>query len=320
MPGFPYSMKTGWDYTRYTNSGDFSANIEEERRNDHVLLSKLVWTDRQQYQGGERVNICAELVTLGANRPEDYYVMANCFPQSDQDNMRPRMLRPGNCRIKRPREWECFTSFPEEFLNTQLSFPFASGVYRFSGDGTPRLAPVTTDNQPQEALTLRIPLDGVRVDLLPTNKVAVIVSHTFLPVTVTAFDPIGRVVASDTGGQQQRHADTLVLEADLISHLVVAGGGGEGYLHGLCIEREKEIPHEEKLHRFQYTGLLDLGLREAADRWGVVLAVQTVDNSPPGTDPIVAAKNIAGIPTAATTAQLAGCVTVLLLDHVFDVI
>lgn len=322
LPGFQYTAKTRWDYTRITSAGSLQESIEEERRNDHLLLGKLVWTDRQQYGGGERIEICAELATFWAREARDYFVVAHCFPTSGSERVVRRVLHPGPCKARRQKQWECFSGFfpAGAAFQPPSSYPFHQGIYRFTGAGTPVFDQIVVDGS-WNLLALRIPFeDGVRVDLIPAQSVEVEVSHTAQPVTVQALDPLGRVVDTATGGQQQRHAETLKLESELISAVRVTGGGGEGSLHGLCIGRELPDISHDRFRRFTYTGHLDLDLREARDRWGVMLSVHTVDNSPPGTDPIVAAQNLGGIPVAANTAQLATCITVMLLDHVFDVI
>lgn len=205
-----------------------------------------------------------------------------------------------------------------------LAFPLRFGVFGFSGSGDSVVRAIQVDNQPRAQVALRIPFDGgLTVNVLPTTKVQVDVSHTFAPVTVLARDPIGRVVDQLTGSRTQRQRETLELTGQMIQSLTVTGGGGEGWLHGICVSRP-DLPDTDNLPDlfkiFTFVGDIDLGLREASDRWGIIVTVQTVDNSPPGTPPVEAAQNIGGLMTAPVTAQLAGCVTVMLLDHVFDVI
>ncbi|MFQ8432659.1 hypothetical protein [Amaricoccus sp. W119] len=325
MPGHPYVTATDWQYTRVTSAADLAAAIAEDRRNAHVTVKNVV-TERQQYSGGERVRICADILGFQARRARDHFVVARCFPLDHPERIVTRVLRPGPCGIERPDRWECFDAMPRQWLSDALSFPLHFGVFRFDGAGEPVVRSIEVANVAGASAALRIPLDGgLGVEILPTRRVRVDVSHTFLPVTVLARDPIGRVVTQATSGATQGHRETLELEGTVISRLTIVGGGGEGWLHGLCVDRPKfsdmfpdDVPDQIRI--FSFTGQLDLGLREDPGRWGIIVSVQTVDNSPPRTDPVTAAQNIAGIMSAPMTAQLAGCVTVLLLDHAFDVI
>jgi hypothetical protein len=323
MPGYPYVAPTSWSYTRFYSGGEQTAAVEQEPRNAHVAVKKVI-TDRQQYHGGERVRICAEILGFRARQARDYFVVARCFPLGDPDRLVTRVLRPGDCDIKRPGEWECFGHFPREWIDAQLAFPLHFGVYRFSGNADPQVRLIQVANQAGAQIALRIPHDGaITVDLLPTTRVRIDVSHTSRPVTVFARDPMGRVVAQQTSSETQSHRETLELTGDLIQSLTVFGSGGEGWIHGICVFRP-DLPDRCKLpdsfRAFTFVGELDLALREPAERWGIIVTVQTVDNSPPRTQPVEAAANIGGLMTAPVTAQLAGCVTVMLLDHVFDVI
>ena len=323
MPGFSYAMRTNWDYLGVTDGADRTAQTEQERQNKHVAL-KRVLTERQQYRGGERVRICAEILGFNADDPLDYFVTARIFPLDQSEQFFTRILRPGRCGIKRPRDWDCFKGFPREWLSQKPVFPLHHGVYKIRGDGDARAEMVQLANPQESIISVRIPYDGgLNIDLPPTTSVSVDVSHTNSPVTVFARDPIGRVVAQASTGTAQRTLETLVLEGQVIQSLTVFGGNGEGWLHGLCYSKP-DLPDGEKIldkfRNYEFVGDFDLGLRESSRRWGVTVTVQTVDNSPTDLEPILAAQNIGGLMTAPVSAQLAGCVTVLLLDHVFDVI
>jgi hypothetical protein len=144
--------------------------------------------------------------------------------------------------------------------------------------------------------------------------------HTFGPITALALDATGQVVDSATTTDQQGVLQTLELTGASISQVILRGGGGEGFVVGMCIDAASDDLGISDARRFTYTGYLDLTLQEAKDKWGIVLFVQTVDNTDARTDPTVAARTLGGITASANVAQLAGCVTVMLLDHAFDVI
>lgn len=322
MPGHSYVAPTEWTYTRLTNVGDHGASTAEDRQNPHVALKRVI-TDRQQYQGGERVRICADVLGFRATRARDYFVVARCFPLDDPDRLVTRVLRPGECDVKRPDDWECLQHFPRQWLREDLSFPLRFGVFEFRAGGTPTVRTINVQNDPGVQIALAIPPGGMTVNLLPTTQVEIDVSHTAKPVTVLARDPIGRVVVQAVSGPTQSLRETLKLGGSVIQSLTVLGGGGEGWIHGVCVHRP-DLPHgtnlPDRFRTFTFVGQIDLALHEPAERWGISVTVQTVDNSPPRTDPVVAAETIGGLMTAPITMQLAGCVTVMLLDHVFDVI
>jgi hypothetical protein len=325
LPGFPYSAKTRWDFTRLTNLGDFSASTAEQRDNEHVLLWKKVWTHRQQYRGGERVQICAEIGTDRPSRPEDYFVVAQCFPVGDRERLVPRILVPGRCKEGPPEDVVCLDFSRDKVAPPEQApkFPVSQGIFRFSGTGLAVVTPVSTDNGPANDFALQIPATGLVADFAPASRAEVNVSHTATPITALAIDPIGRIVDQATTGSEQKHLFHLKLEAPHIAAVRLTGGSGEGQLHGICIDRSQNKPPrppEGRQLTHHYQGLIDLDVRERPDRWAVILAVQTANNVPPGTDPATAAQTIGGLPVSANVAHLGGCILVMSLDHLFDVI
>ena len=123
------------------------------------------------------------------------------------------------------------------------------------------------------------------------------------------------------------------------------GGAGEGLLIGYCIDpvREGQIatgitPHIAALMRTELPHL-ELGAHqltarrccfrgrsqpppdEPAGKWDVHLTVQNINNVSAGTRPDVAATTIGGhVLSSHTSAEVLGCLVVMLLDHAFDVI
>ena len=320
--GRPYSMKTTWMYDRETTSGTYSQNITQNLQNEHVLIGKSVWTERDTYHGGERVRICAEVVTDQADRPEDYFVVAHCFPKSEPERIVQRVLVPGVCKRDKPEDEdeeegrEGFHGFPSiDEPQMEALFPFEIGVFQFNSN-RPTIF-VRSEDDPAGVTTLGIQYSEVRISFPPCSHVDVEVYHTFRPVTAKAYDVTGAVVATATTTRRQRVTQTLALDRHDIVQVVVSGGGGEGYIVGIYIDQEQD---DQDGNRFVYVGNLDLDLREPADKWGIALFVQTVNDVPVGTDPAVAARTIGGITASNNVADLSGCEVVMLLDHVFDVI
>ncbi|MCZ7663198.1 MAG: hypothetical protein M5U22_09865 [Thermoleophilia bacterium] len=321
FPGFPYTTKTLWQYERDTTAGSFPAQTEEERKNEHLLVSKRVWTDRAAYHGGERVRICAEVATQRTAYAADYFVVAHCFPSDHRDRLMSRVLSPGECETQ-PRKEVCFHGFPPPAKPGQPAhFPFSVDVFRFSAGQPGRFVGPWPAGDPQAVTVLQIPWQGMRVELPPASKVTLEVFHMARPVEVRAYDASGLLLDSAAGTAEQGKLQVLSLSGPNIQRVDVGGGGGEGFLVGMCAWVAAPAPRKKRdEYRFVYTGHLDLAKTEPPDRWGVVLFVQTVDNLPPGTDPVVAARTMGGVTASANVADLAGCTCVMLLDHVFDVI
>jgi hypothetical protein len=323
-PGLPYSLETSWDYKRFTDQGELTSSVEEERKNQHVIRSKRVWTDRGKYRRGDRVDICAEIVGLSGKAPSDYYVVAQCFPLSDRNRVKSRVLRPCRCEEAPELDFFCFKAFPKRVTTRvqENEFPFYVGPYRVDGPGSPQFDNPGTGPGP----ALRIPLDeALQIRVTPlVDEVEVYVSHFNKPVRVQALNQLDQIVDSVESGEEEGEIKALELEGKGINRLVVTGGGGEGFVHGLCVDPDRKGHQAEQQKQqeraFQYCGTLELGVGEDPAEWGITLNVQTVDYSRRDVDPITAAQNIGGMPVSQNVADLGGCVLVLLLDHVFDVI
>ena len=317
--GRAYSAKTSWDYTRETSQGTFNQATTAERTNEHVLTGKRVWTERDAYHGGERVRVCAELATERADHPDDYFVVAHCFPRSDPERVLTRVLVPGRCDHAKPREEEIgFHGFPPPAQpNTAARFPFDVDAFHFDSAKPSVFHGPWPPGDPHAVTVLRIPGSPLTVVFPSCSQVRLEVFHTNRPVQAEAYNSTGQLVASTQSTDEQNVLQVLTLTGADVTRVVLSGGGGEGALVGVWIRRAM---NGQGGKRFVYTGHLDLDLREPADRWGVALFVQTVNNVPPGTDPAKAAQVIGGITASNNIADLAGCVVVMLLDHVFDVI
>jgi hypothetical protein len=76
-----------------------------------------------------------------------------------------------------------------------------------------------------------------------------------------------------------------------------------------------------QVSRCCFTGSIQLPPDENPGQWDVHLTVQNINPTPEGTRPEVAATTIGGhLLSSHTSAQVFGCVAIMLLDHVFDVI
>jgi hypothetical protein len=324
--GRAYRATTRWRYERQTNVGSSQQALDETRANEHVLLGKRVWTARDRYHAGDRVLICAEVTTAVAHRAEDYFVVAVCHPQSAPETLMRRVLVPGVCRNRQKRTKDvCFRGFAPPAKPGEMAWlPVREGVFsidshqpgRYVGPW-PGAGGLTILQLPRE--------EPLRVIFPPSTRARVeVLQQGSGKVIAEARNSAGLVVSKASTSGPNPNGERLKLEADELVEVDLRGGGGRGHLVGACASSgpppKTHPPGVKDVHRFTYTGEIDLGLSAARDRWGVSLYVQTVDNTPVDGDPITAARKLGGITASANMLNAGGCVLVELLDHVFDVI
>lgn len=167
--------------------------------------------------------------------------------------------------------------------------------------------------------SMRIQPDGLYCQVPPCTMATIKAIHRNRAISAEAFNAAGAKTGAVSGTDQQDIEQDLTIDAHEITTLKITGGGGEGFLLGATAKQTYTFDIDGKAQSLYYRGILDLGLEVDLDEWGVVLYVQTVDNSSKDADPIKAAKNIGGIVESANLSIL-GCGAVMLLDHVFDVI
>ncbi|HSX30161.1 MAG TPA: hypothetical protein VLE73_06400 [Candidatus Saccharimonadales bacterium] len=56
-PGTHFKVKTDWHYTRHTDAGNLSHSASEVKTNPHVLVDKLLLTDKKLYRPGETIKL-----------------------------------------------------------------------------------------------------------------------------------------------------------------------------------------------------------------------------------------------------------------------
>ena len=329
VPDFPfagraYSTKTRWDYTRHTSAGDLNAAIDADRENEHVLRGKLVWTGRETYSPGQRVNICAEVITDRVANPAQFFVVALCYPTSNPERVLYRVLRPGRCKgTYRPKPI-CLEDFPDPLPSFGGSgYTIDLDPFRFESNAPARVVPAQPGSPLEGRNLLELPHAPLRVVFPPSTLLELEVLQPERGLRVTARNSAGRTVATVTGGGGSSDPETLTLRAPEMVEAVINGGGDDSALAGICVTKRPDDATDDattrRLYRLPYVGELDLGLREPKDRWNIVLQVQSLDPSGPKTDPISAARLLGGISASANVGAV-GCIVVMLLDHVFDVI
>ena len=347
VPDFPfagraYTTKASWDYTRHTTDGDFRNSIVEDRPNEHVLVGKLVWTQRDAYRPGERVHICAELISGRISDPGQFFVVAVCYPNSNPNHLVYRVLRPGRCKELPRAKPVCLRGFPDPLPSGGGSgYTINLDPFRFESGEPTRTVPAPAGSLLQGTMLLELPATSLRVVFPPSTRVEFEVLQTKHPVSIIGRNSAGRKVSSATGSGPSMDPETLMLEASEMVEAVISGGSkGGAFLAGICVSKQprctdlevelklergsamrsaEAVSHGEEAYHLCYVGDLDLGPQEQKDRWNIVLQVQSLDPSSPQGDPIEAAHILGGIPSA-TNALVVGCITIMLLDHVFDVI
>jgi hypothetical protein len=151
----------------------------------------------------------------------------------------------------------------------------------------------------------------------PGNKVSFQFGSLKRKLQIVARNSAGVQVATAT---TTGAADLVALQAPEMVEAVIAGAQGEGLLYSVCVTKDPNGPQvDEKIHRLHYMGFLDLDLAEKKGDWNIVLSVQSRNLFPVGADPIQSSRVLAGVESGAGVLA-AGCIVVMLLDHVFHVI
>jgi hypothetical protein len=324
LPDFPfagraYTSEVRWDYTRHTTAGDFATSIVHKRSNEHVLVGKLVWTDRGEYRAGEQVHICAEVISQQISDPRQFFVVAVCYPDSHPDRIVYRVLRPAGCREFQASRPVCFRGVPDPLPSGGGSnYTINLDPFRFESRTPARAVPAPASSPFAGINVLELPASPLRVVFPPSTRVTFEVFQPKGPVSVTGRSSSGRQVASVTGAGPSSDPETLTLEANEMVEAVLACPAGGALLVGMCVSKQPGRKADDA-HHLQYAGDLELDLQEKKDRWNIVLQVQSLNPSSPQANPIDAARIVGGIPSA-TCAVVCGCIVFMLLDHVFDVV
>lgn len=86
---------------------------------------------------------------------------------------------------------------------------------------------------------LPFPERGQRIDTPTVSRVEVhLISGTLEEIVLQAFDGTGMVDRARVSGQTVHHSpETLTVQARRITHLIINGGGNEGYITRICYTR-----------------------------------------------------------------------------------
>lgn len=349
LPGLPFETNVKWQYTRETEDRLLDYTVEEQNTNTQFLLGKLVVTDKAHYEPGDTVQLTAAIWDYQPRPCDGYHVMAHLIAHNNPDTALRVVLHPTAC----PRTFPHNPPKDEQQEEICIVFDdYPLGQYPYKGafawlqylDVGQNPVPLVDWFPAAQAIQLSI--DPFQLFHAPTGKVVLQVAHfTNTPVTATAYNATGVVVDHKTAPQQQDTIHELVLTGNGIVSVILRGGGGEGLLISYCIEItenetvtstiseslarsiDRELPHLNleanhlRANRCCFTGNIALPPDENPGKWDVYLTVQNINHVPEGTPPEEAATVIGGhVLSAHTNAELLGCVGIMLLDHVFDVI
>ncbi len=325
FPGRIWKTKTGWDYARVTSGGALSTSTVEDRINEHVLIGKRVFTDRKLYQGGERVQICAELMASMETRPVERFVVAHCFPLTDPSRITRRVLIPdlGPCaKIGYESTPVCVHGFTPQVPGvTRMSFRIKAAPFILFSEapGTELLDATSADN-PSGVNALRLPAAmWLRISCPPSTHVELRVFRSKEPIEAIALSANGKVAARvETTGPEGK-VETLTLSGVEIVRVELRSRGAKSYLAGICADKRAIGLHDRKILSHFYTGSLVLDRAEQPGTWGVTVVSQTLDDTPQGGDPVRAAQRLGGIVDSANVVEEGQCACTILFDATFEV-
>jgi hypothetical protein len=331
FPGRAWATDTGWEYTRITSAGSASTATTQSRENEHVLVGKRVFTDRVSYRPGERVRICAEIVTRADKTTADRFVVAHCTPFDDPTRIVRRVLalsddgcarldehihkKPGSRRV-------CVRGFSEQLKgSSRMLFRIKEEPFiLWSRASTTTLYSAGNAGNPTGMNAVRVPLnEPMYVVLPPSTHVELLVFQFNKQLRARAFAANGAIVDEQTTPAQQGVSHTLALRGLEIIAIELSGGGGEGFLAAICADNRPTPPNPDKVRSRYYTGTLDLSIAEPAGDWGVLVTSQTIDMTANGGDPIDAARRLGGIVDSANIVEEGECRCTVLYDTRFSV-
>jgi hypothetical protein len=269
------------------------------------------------YHPGDRVTICADLWTPRGVEPIEQFVVAHCFPTAERDRSTRRVLVPGILCERVDRELDqrrapvCIHGFAPQISSVaQMNFPVVAPPFVLWSEA---------DETVLQNSALRIPEStAINIACPPSTHAELEVAHKDQRIRAIAFSANGREIDHAQSIAAQG-VQKLKLTGPEIVRVVVEGGGGEGYLAGICADKRIISTDPWKAVSRYYTGTLDLALRERPGKWAVVVVAQTLDATPTGGDPVAAARRLSGIVDSANVVEIGQCACTILFDHTFDV-
>jgi hypothetical protein len=354
IPGTPFKTDVKWDYTRFTTGKNYEHSVSEGQINAQFLLGKYVTSNKKSYNPGEEATIYAAIWDYQPRPCDGYHVVAHLIPESNPSVAYPVVLHPTTCPKGMPwyppdkkNTTVCYdfgkhkpgSSYPYKYNFDWLQ------VYNISQTDL-LIVDWQTSNGGRNRGELMIGQRGLRFKHNPASGVHVTVAaFTSQRIQVKAYDHHGTLLGTTTSSGTSGAVEVLHIAAQGIADVVVTGGGGEGVVLKYCVDTElaneqgttfspdvykrletahvkfKSIDAERaaRANRCCFQGSFRIPPSEKKGKWNIYLTVQNVNNVPQGTEPEIAATIIGGHLLAVPAAQVAGCLFMMLGDHVFDI-
>ncbi|QGN00135.1 hypothetical protein [Methylocystis parvus] len=325
FPGRHWSSKAMWDYTRDTTAGSNNVMTDEARSNEHVLVGKRVFTDRNVYSPGDTVGICAQLWTLAGERDPERFVVAHSFPIRDPGRVIQRVLRQGAAcaRLDRAldegRQSICIHGFPHQVAGVAaVNFPLIAAPFVVIGEDSSELLDPGPNN-PSGVSALRLPKRLLAIACPPSTHVDLSLFHRGAAVRVRAISANGAAVDQAVTPPDPDVAHRLRLTGPEIIRIELDGRDGDGFLAEICVDKRMIGVEKWKGVSTYYGGSFPLPRNEPDGKWAVVVISQSLDNTPTNGDPIAAARKLGGIVDSANVSETGECACEILFDATFDV-
>lgn len=343
LPGYPFRAETIWRYERETDQRIMVYEDREKVVNAQFLLGKRVATNKLTYNPGERAVIYASIWDYQLARTcNDYHVVAHLIPHDQPVTALRTILQTVPCDELRGdgRNLECihFHNMKTGNLSYKGSVEWLSYYQAQQQDLV-----IVNWGEPGQGLLLNP--RGVQFSHAPVSEVRVnIAQFSSEPVRLRAYAGgvfVGEVTTQGMEGQTH----TLTISGNGISYTELRGGGGETVITEYCANSldleggfKMPIPREQlkailkdakeanieidtaRVRQCCFRGEVRIPLTSKPGKWDVYLTVQNINNVPDGTKPEDAASTIGGHLLSAQSLSPSGCLAIMLLDHVFDVI
>jgi hypothetical protein len=294
FPGRPYKLDVKWKYRRETESRALEYAVTETAQNGHVVEAQELLTDRPRYVRGDRVIFYALLgPELRRETCLNYFVTAAALSPSHRRAYKI-ILKPweveGELASENPNHRlidgdavrRC-VSFADQKPGDCFRAPRTIGGMGFEPQ---RRTACFVQLGPNEPPALRFPSAGLTVRF-PSPVREVFGRVVFLrSVTMTAFSGTTAVGSATTSGTSPQ---VLHVAAAGITHVVFHSKDEAPVLVEVCVVTQLR-------HFCVYRGELPLAPDEEIGMWSTYLFAQTRNDVPLGTDPLLAATTIGGLP------------------------
>jgi hypothetical protein len=354
IPGTPFKTDVKWNYARHTDVKIYEHSISEGQINAQFLLGKFVTSDKQAYSGGEKANIYAAIWDYQPRPCDGYHVVAHLISERNASVAYPLILHPSPCPRRMPwyppdQKDAKIICYDFGIYKPGTKFPYKHHFDWLLCYSLDKKDLLITDWQTSGGGSnkgeLMIGQRGLRFVHNPSSGVHITVAaFTSQPVFIKAYDHNGTLIGSGQSSGTSGAVELISIAGQGISNTFVTGGGNEGVVLKYCVDsnianeqitefspeifKRLETAHvkfkdieerKAKANRCCFHGSFRIPPMENKGRWNVYLTVQNVNNVPQGTKPEVAAEIIGGHLLAAPVAQVAGCLFMMLGDHVFDI-